>query len=201
MRSRPPSLILFSLDVKRFSALLFTLVVVAITATTQSDAADEQTELTAAVDALCEATGLRRVSPVELAGSDRHGRHLKATLAADKREMRYDITFEWSGKVASFMPQKFAFGDVGLGYDTLPKGPEREMCIRITRPLGERLGWKWVSGPVIQRVREDFVVTYITMSEEEQTAAMQGPKMVFLHPYVSFLVTPKGSVFGGFHGS
>ncbi len=70
-----------------------------------------------------------------------------------------------------------------------------------TRPLGERLRWQWVSGPLIQRVREDFVVTYITMSEEEQTAAMQGPEMVLLHPYVSFLVTPKGIVFGGFPGS
>jgi len=187
--------------VKRISALVFSLILAAVTATAASQALGDQRELTEAVDKLCKTTGLRRVSALTLRESDHHGRILEVVLAAKQREMHYIIAFEWSGKVISFMPKNFDFGGVGLGYDTLPKGPEREMCIRITRPLGKRLGWKWVSGPLIQRVRDDFVVTYITMTEEEQTTLLHGPEVVFIHPYVSFLVTASGKVFGGFQGS
>ena len=181
--------------------LLRALIATAVVVTSVARASDQQKELTAVIDQLCDATGLRRVSPVELQESDRRGRHIEVALTADEHERRYDITVEWSGKIASFMPKKFDFEDVGQGYDTLSQGPAREMCTRITRIVGERLKWKWVSGPLIQRLRQDFVVTYVTMSEKEQAEAMGGPEPVLLHPYVSFLVTPRGTVFGGFHGS
>ena len=87
--------------------------------------------------------------------------------------------------------------DAGVGEDTLKNGRQRRVCVIAVAKLNKLLGWKYAAGPYIQRVASGFLVTFVTVTAEEQKRA----NYEFLDPYVSFLVTPKGTVFGGFWGA
>jgi hypothetical protein len=74
---------------------------------------------------------------------------------------------------------------------------EELTCVQAVAELNKLLGWKYASGPYIQRVRSGFLVSFVTVTAEEQKRS----NYEYLDPYVSFLVTPRGTVFGGFWGA
>lgn len=168
-------------------------------AATDAASPPNEAQFTKAVVDLCSWTGMRRPakSQIQRVEPFDRGSVLYLDLIVDGDTRAYRVSLDTEQRVTSFMPQHFNFGDVGLGYDTHKDQRARAMCLRAIYRVNDRLGWKWVSGPQMQRVGQNYVVSFETVSEEEQSESGGA----FLDPYVSFLITPKGTVFGGFWGA
>lgn len=166
-------------------------------------AAAEYTALTKAVDQLCAWAGMSQAGAPRKIERSTDKRPSDVTysaevkLTADGTTRTYTISFDSKLHVIHFMPKGFDLGDIGLGYDTLKDSRLRQMCIRAVAKFNRALGWKSAVGPYVQRVGANFIVTFETVTAEEQ----KRENYAFLDPYISFLVTPKGTVFGGFRGA
>jgi hypothetical protein len=160
----------------------------------------DRAALTKAVDQLCSWSGMSRQR--ELRNIQRQKGSWVAYIATadlrvDAQLQRYILRFDADYRVRHFMPEHFYLGGTSVGEDTLKRGQLRQRIVKPVAALKQRLGWKSSVGPYVQRVGSNFVVTYETVTAEEQKRA----NYEYLDPYVSFLVTPKGTVFGGFWGA
>jgi hypothetical protein len=154
----------------------------------------ELVEVTRATDEMCNWTGLRRVSSVRDTPTE-----FAVDLAVDGKPTHYKANATRTHghvKISHLMPVKFDWHDVGLGYDTLKDAKARAVALKAVQKANAYLRWRWVSRPQIQRVGRNMVVTYETVTREEQKRS----GYAYLDPIVSFLVTPKGTVFGFFVG-
>ena len=165
----------------------------------QSVSQRERADITGAVDKLCGWTGLRRQESLEAIKRfprDENSRfQAQIRLIVDGSVTRYLIRFDSKLNVTHFFPEHFDWGDVGLGYDTLKDTRCRGVCLAAVTRVNRLLEWRWKSAPEMQKVGNNFVVTFETASRREQETAS-----LPLDAYVSFLVTPKGTVFAGFWG-
>jgi len=160
----------------------------------------ELASLTKAVDQLCSWSAMARQGDlweVEHLGGEWFVYSAKVDLLVEGRRIKYVIRFDSRFHVKHFMPEGFDLSSVALGYDTLRDPRLRRICIDAVARFNKALGWKSVVGPYVQRVGSNYIVTFKTVTAEEQKRA----NYEFLDPYVSFLVTPKGTVFGGFWGA
>ncbi|MDQ6765618.1 MAG: hypothetical protein M3Z22_05900 [Verrucomicrobiota bacterium] len=160
----------------------------------------DRAALTLAVDQLCHWSGMTRrsdLSKIERLSADARWRYTaEADLVVDGKPKHYRLGFDAAFRVMHFTSGYPAAGQT-LGEDTLKDRRLRRMCVQAVARLNKGLGWKSAVGPYIQRVGSGFLVTFETVTAEEQKRA----KYEFLDPYVSFVVTPKGTVFGGFWGA
>jgi hypothetical protein len=160
----------------------------------------ERASLTEAVDQLCSWSAMARqgdLREVEHFGGEWVVYSAKSDLLVEGRRTKYVIRFDSRFRVKHFMPAGFDLSEIGLGYDTLKNSRPRRICVDAVTRFNKALGWKSVVGPYVQRVGSNYIVTFETVTAEEQKRA----NYEFLDPYVSFLVTPKGTVFGGFWGA
>jgi hypothetical protein len=186
----------------RITALLL-LAFATVAASPRDASSTERAEMRDELQRLCSWTGLQRLGEfVDVrcgSGSDA-GCIAKADLAVDGKRTHYRINFcrgHGRLKICNFIPQDYDWHDVGLGYDTLKDRQTRASALAAVKKLNQHLQWKWAVGPEIQRVGHDIVVSYETVSPEEQRKSGYS----YLDPYVSFLVSPKGTVFAGFFGA
>lgn len=80
----------------------------------------------------------------------------------------------------------------GIGEDKVKNNKTRAMCVAAVNKSNKYLRLTWYGQPAIQPVGENFMVTYLTVSPAEQK------KKLYFDPYISFLVTPKGTVYAIF---
>ena len=73
----------------------------------------------------------------------------------------------------------------------------REWAVAAAKKVNAHLKWKFAFGPEIQRIGRDIAVTYETVSREEQKRANYS----YVDPYITFLVSPKGTLFAAFMNS
>jgi hypothetical protein len=164
--------------------------------------AETRHELDGAINQLCHWTGLRRLGPVtsvERWRTNDPGYNVRLQLAVDGSPRPYVVRFDSRRRLLSFEPESFDLSGVsqGLGYDTVKDRHARACSIAAVNHLNEHLRWTWYGQPAIQRVGPDFLVTYETVSAAEQRRS----HYMYIDPYVSFVVTPKGTVFATFFGS
>ena len=167
-----------------------------------SAAASERAALAQAVDQLCHWSGMIRrtdLSKIERFPPSGGWRYTaEADLVVDGATKHYTLGFDARFRVMHFSP-KWIAADATLGDDTLKDQRLRRMCARRAGEMKKLLGWKSVTGPYIQRIEAGFLVTFETATAEEQKKANDDGEL--LHPCVSFVVTPKGTVCAGFWGA
>ena len=154
------------------------------------------------LDQLCSWTGLRRLTDLrDLQPWKRprdSGCSAKVDLALDGKRRHYKLNFaQYHGslKICNFIPDDYEWYGVGIGFDTLKDPAARAFALAAVKKLNEHLHWKWKFGPEIQRAGGDILVSYETVSPKDPNYAL------YIDPYVSFLVSPKGTVFAGFFGA
>lgn len=190
---------------RSFPSLAFALLVIYSWSSSAADTA----ALTRAIDKLCRETGLHRAGAVQLfrefANND--SRYwVKVPLLIDGAKHVYDIHLDQSFNTWQFRPADWPFHDgeipAGLGYDTLKDWQARAIAASAVTRFNKTRNYKLYGKAAIQKVGNDFLVTYETISEErkqKQFKNIEGP--IFMDPYVSFIVTPRGTIFGLFWGA
>ncbi len=145
--------------------------------------------------------GVRRVSDlqrVDCAGSKGESScTAKLFLEVDGRRRSYNIELEGSDrkpKFAAFYPDEPASpgeDSFDCERDTVKDPRLRALAVTAVERFNRHLRWHWVSGPMIQRVRGDFFVSYHTFSKEESK------RVAYVYPtHATFFVTPRGTVCG-----
>jgi hypothetical protein len=187
---------------KRVTALVI-LALATLAASPPTVSSGDRAAMLRELEQLCGWTGLQRLGDLRDArcGSEHDaGCVAKVDLAVDGKRTHYRINFcreHGRLKICNFIPENYDWHDVGLGSDTLKDRQARAYALAAVKKLNQHLQWKWVFGPEIQRVGHDIVVSYETVSPEEQKKSGYS----YLDPYISFLVSPKGTVFAGFFGA
>jgi len=190
-------------------------------------AADEQREIAATVDQFCSWTGLKRVSGLRDVGHWKSlhdsGGNARFDLVVDGKRTQYRLIFFWHhghAKIYSIEPEKYDWHGQGVGFDTLKDPKIRKWAEEAAKKVNAHLRWKYAFGPEIQRVGRDIAVTYETVprppptriipvpSTARPTEAGAGVERVIvtgsnlpIDPYITFVVSPKGTVFAAFMNS
>jgi hypothetical protein len=188
---------------KSVKSLLLTSIV-AFGALSAAVAADERTEIAATVDQFCSWTGLKRVSALRDIGHWKtlhdSGGNARFDLLVDGKRTQYRLIFFWQhgrAKIYSIEPENYDWHGHGVGFDTLKDPKIREWAEAAAKKVNAHLKWKYAFGPEIQRIGRDIAVTYETVSREEQKRMNYS----YVDPYITFLVSPKGTVFAAFMNS
>jgi hypothetical protein len=160
-------------------------------------------ELSSRIDQLCQWTGMTRHGPItsiEQWHTKNPGYNVSVDLGVGRTIYHYLVRFDGERKLISFIPGAFQFGNASLGADTLRDPKARALSIAAVNKLNQQLHWKRYGPETIQKIHGAFCVTYQTVSKEKQ-AKSEARGKYFLDPYVSFLVTRGGIVFGAFWGA
>jgi hypothetical protein len=167
-------------------------------------AADERREIVATVDQFCNWTGLKRVSELRDIGHWKtrqdSGGNARFDLLVDGKRMQYRLIFFWErgvAKIYSIEPENYDWHGHGVGFDTVKDPKTRQWAEAAAKKVNAHLHWKFAFGPEIQRIGRDIAVTYETVSREEQKRMNYS----YVDPYITFLVSPKGTVFAAFINS
>jgi hypothetical protein len=107
------------------------------------------------------------------------------------------LIFFWQrGRVNIYAiePENYDWHGHGIGFDTLKDPKTRRWAVAAVKRVNQHLGWKFAFGPEIQKIGRDVLVTYETVSREEQKRTGYS----YVDPYISFLISPKGTVFAAF---
>lgn len=178
--------------------------IVAFNALSAAVAADERVAIAATVDQFCGWTGLKRVSELRDIGHwktrEDSGGNARFDLLVDGKRTQYRLIFFWQhgrAKIYSIEPENYDWHGHGVGFDTLKDPKVREWAIAAAKKVNAYLKWKYAFGPEIQRIGRDIAVTYETVSREEQKRTNYS----YVDPYITFLVSPKGTVFAAFMNS
>jgi hypothetical protein len=178
--------------------------ILGLSALSAAVAADEQREIAATVDEFCSWTGLKRVSELRDIGHWKSlhdsGGNARFDLLVDGKRTQYRLIFFWQhgrAKIYSIEPENYDWHGHGIGFDTLKDPKVREWAVAATKKVNAHLKWKYAFGPEIQRIGHDIAVTYETVSREEQKRMNYS----YVDPYITFLVSPKGTVFAAFMNS
>jgi len=184
--------------------LPFFATVAAIAALSTATAADKQSKIAYTVDQFCAWTGMKRVSELRDIGhwKNRHasGGNARFDLLVDGKRTPYRMIFFWhagAAKISSIMPENYDWHDHGVGFDTVKDRKIRKWAVAAAERVNAHLQWKFAFGPEIQKIGRDIVVSYETVSREEQKRM----NYFYIDPYVSFLISPKGTVFAAFIGA
>ena len=161
-------------------------------------------KLDSSVDDLCSWTGLKRSGPVNAIKrypTDDFRYTVTVGLDVDGSVRPFEVGFDSQHHIRTFAPELFNLSNLrqGLGYDAVKDPKTRARCIAAVNKLNQHLKWIWYGRAAIQRMGQDFVVTYETLSAGELMKLMK--KGSCLDPYVSFVVTRIGTVFVTFIGA
>jgi hypothetical protein len=190
-------------------------------------AADERREIVATVDQFCNWTGLKRVSELHDIGHWKSlhdsGGNARFDLLVDGKRTSYRLIFFWQhgrAKIYSIGPENYDWHGHGVGFDTLKDPKIRKWAEAAAKKINAHLKWKYAFGPEIQRIGRDIAVTYETVPRPPPTRASPVPSNAVpvatggnaervivtgsnipIDPYITFLVSPKGTVFSAFMNS
>lgn len=160
---------------------------------------DDLATLTRTIDQLCSWTGMMRSSPilkVERWRTEKPGYNVAVRLAVEGAVKQYLIRFDSERTLLSFTPVGQNLGHTSLGADSVRDPAARDACIAAIAKLNKNLRWIWYGSAAIQRVGLNFIVTYASVSDKD----LKKPNVIYIDPMVSFLVTPRGTVFSAFWG-
>lgn len=118
-------------------------------------------------------------------------------LLVDRKPFRYRFYFDSHRRLYRFAPENFTlYGRTqAIGIDNVKSSAERLRCVSAVSNLeGLRL-WKWYGDPCIQKAGDDYLVTYSSIPPAKAKTEE------YLDPFISFLVTPKGTISVMFPGS
>jgi len=189
--------------------------------------ADEHRQIAATVDEFCGWTGLKRVSELRDIGHWKSlhdsGGNARFDLLVDGKRTQYRLIFFWQHdrvKIYSIEPENYDWHGHGVGFDTLKEPKIRKWAEAAAKKINAHLKWKYAFGPEIQRIGRDIAVTYETVPRPPPTRATPFPSSaapvatggnaervivtgsnIPIDPYITFLVSPKGTVFGAFMNS
>lgn len=212
--------------VRRFRVKLpFVTSVAALLVVSSAAAADEHAKIAYTIDEFCSWTGMKRVSELRDIGhwKTRHdtGGNARFDLLVDGKRTQYRLIFFWQhgrAKVYSIGPENYDWHGHGVGFDTLKDPKIREWAEAAAKKVNAHLKWKYAFGPEIQRIGRDIAVTFETVPRPPKTApvpssaapAATGGNVervivtgsnIPIDPYITFLVSPKGTVFSAFMNS
>lgn len=87
----------------------------------------------------------------------------------------------------------------GIGYDTLKDQHARASSLTAVKKLNEHLRWHWFTGPFMQTFGRNVWVTFETISPEQK----KEPEALlrYVHPYVTFIVSPQETVISAYFGN
>ena len=183
---------------------LFLTGLLTLIALSAASALDERRKIAAAVDEFGGWTGLKRVSDLRDIGHwktrEVSGGNARFDLIVDGKRMPYQLIFFWdhgAAKIYSIEPENYDWNGHGVGFDTLKDLKIREWAEAAAKKINAHLKWKYAFGPEIQRIGRDIAVTYETVSRKEQKRMNYS----YVDPYITFLVSPKGTVFAAFMNS
>jgi len=189
--------------------------------------ADEHRQIAATVDEFCNWTGLKRVSELRDIGHWKSlhdsGGNARFDLLVDGKRTQYRLIFFWQhgrAKIYSIEPENYDWHGHGVGFDTLKNPKIREWAEAAAKKVNAHLKWKYAFGPEIQRIGRDIAVTYETVPRPPPTRTTHVPSIaartatggnvervivtgsnIPIDPYITFLVSPKGTVFSAFMNS
>jgi hypothetical protein len=201
--------------------------ILAFSALSAALAAAEQREIVATVDQFCGWTGLKRVSELRDIGHWKSlrdsGGNARFDLLVDGKRTQYRLIFFWQhgrANIYSIEPENYDWHGQGVGFDTLKDPKTREWAVAAAKKVNAHLKWKYAFGPEIQRIGRDIAVTYETVPRPPPTrttpvlssaapASIGGNvervivtgSNIPIDPYITFLVSPKGTVFAAFMNS
>ena len=150
------------------------------------------------LDNLCKLTGLRRVGPI--AGcqkrTDAAGPtfHCRAFLEYHREPVRYHIHLDGDKRVTSYAPANMTLS-ASHRSDTL-RGGKRMALLTAVKRANATLGLGCFGNPIMQKTGDHYVVTFLSMPEH----MLKEAKRTRIDPYISFLVTESGKVFGVIRG-
>jgi hypothetical protein len=155
-------------------------------------------ELDTSITQLCQWTGMQRVgliTSIERWHTSDPGYTVRLRLAVDGTGRPFIIRFDSHRRLFSFEPDPFDLSGMarGLGADTLKSTEERRRCIGAVARLKRHLQWRWYGRAAIQPLGSNFIVTYLTIPPAQRDG--------YLDPYVSFVVSQKGTIFVSFSGA
>jgi hypothetical protein len=205
----------------------FLISILALSALSATVAADEPREIAATIDQFCGWTGMKRVSELRDIGHWKtlhdSGGNARFDLVVDGKRTRYRLIFFWEygrAKIYSIEPENYDWHGHGVGFDTLKDPKIRRWAEAAAKKVNAHLRWKYAFGPEIQRIGRDIAVTYETVprppptrtisipSKTAPTATEAGAERVIvtgsnlpIDPYITFVVSPKGTVFAAFMNS
>lgn len=123
-------------------------------------------------------------------------------MAADHKVDHYLISFDSKAGLLSFHPGHSVSGRLpgltrDLGFDELKDAGQRAICTDAVNKLNEHLNLVLGGDPGIQSYHGNWLVSYHTVSEVEDRSTHRK----YTNPYVSFLVTPGGTVIAVYWGT
>jgi hypothetical protein len=205
---RSDSLIFFSLDDKPVKTVFVCLALIGWIPVCTGTTARSTRELTKAVDALCGWTGIKRTEPLRLIKVSKERAYpefvIQTNLVVDGVRRDYVIKYDDDLSIIEFYPD----GDWGwfrtgaqmrgeLGDDRVKDVRWRSLGVVAVSRLQKHLSWKYYGPPTMIWWGHDLLVTFRTITEGEERRR----GLVIFHPWVSFAVTRRGTLFAGFWGS
>ncbi|MFC1462666.1 hypothetical protein ACFLQU_03580 [Verrucomicrobiota bacterium] len=158
----------------------------------------DRTVVVSRLDSFCKLTGLRRIGPIvecqKRTDSDGPAFYCRAYLQYDREPVAYHVNFNEDKRVIHFMPANMAPGRA-IGRDTV-KTPKRQQLLSAVRRVNATLSLGCFGQPRMQKTQGYYVVTFYSMPEH-----MLKEREPHQDPYISFLVTESGAVFGVFWGA
>jgi hypothetical protein len=183
--------------------LLFIASVSALAFVFTAAGADER-QIASTIDEFCSWTGMKRISELRDIGHWKtlhdSGGNARFDLLIDGKRTKYHLIFLWQqgrAEIYSIEPENYDWHGHGVGFDTLKDPKIREWAEAAAKRLNAHLKWRYAFGPEIQRIGRDIAVTYETVSREEQKRMNYS----YVDPYITFLVSPTGTVFAAFMNS
>ena len=146
------------------------------------------------IDALCACAGLKLTGAVT-ATTNPEDRYTVADfqVAVDGTTRRYHAHFNQRHFLYNFLPEDYAPYMTSNYLDTVHDQNTRASLIEHVKLVNVCLKWKLYGGPIIQPIANAFLVTYLSVPEEEVK------KNAYLDPYVTFIISPSGTVLGAFY--
>jgi hypothetical protein len=160
----------------------------------------ERQRFAAALDKLGTSTGMIRVGKVRHVDpwpADNPGATVSVYFRVDGDIRLMNVRYTSNDRLLSFQPKWSNLADLrdGLGSDHVKDPIERALCIASVDQFHQRYPWVYYGRPAIQRLGRDFLVTYYTVSPSD-------PRFLdYIDPYVSFLITPRGTLIATFWGA
>jgi hypothetical protein len=129
---------------------------------------------------------------------------IKTRLVVDGTMRDYIIILEDDLTVVEFWPDRWLQrgGEKGqLGIDDRVKDARRRsLAIGAVEQLNKHLKFTYHGPPKILEWDNDLLVTYRTITEQKQDQEEHRRGVVIMHPWVSFVVSPRGTPFAAFWG-
>jgi hypothetical protein len=164
-------------------------------------AADEQREIAATVDEFCSWTGLKRVSELRDIGhwKSMHdsGGNARFDLLVDGKRTQYRLIFFWQhgrAKIYSIEPENYDWHGHGVGFDTLKDPKIRKWAEAAAKKVNAHLKWKSKTTPAPSSAPP------VATGGNVERVIVTGSNIP-TDPYITFLVSAKGTVFAAFMNS